>query len=66
MHLPRAVAAFEAAGWTVLPYPVDYRTTGVVRWGASVDVLGRLRELDGAVGEWVATVGGRLVSGEYR
>jgi len=66
MHLPRAVAAFEAAGWTVLPYPVDYRTTGVVRWGASVDVLRRLRELDGAVGEWVATIGTRLLDGAPR
>jgi uncharacterized SAM-binding protein YcdF (DUF218 family) len=59
MHLPRAVGAFEAAGWTVVPYPVDYRTTGAVRWGASAAVLRRLRELDGAVGEWVATLGSR-------
>lgn len=57
MHLPRAVGAFAAVGWAVVPYPVDFRTTGTVRWGASADVVGRLRELDGAVREWVATVG---------
>ena len=63
IHLPRAVGVFEAAGWTVLPYPVDYRTTGSVRWGVSADVVGRLRELDGAVGEWVAAIGTRLLDG---
>ena len=24
-HLPRAVAAFRAVGWPVIPYPVDYK-----------------------------------------
>ena len=57
MHLPRAVAAFEAAGWTVVPYPVDNRTTSALRWAVSGDVVGRLREVDGAVGEWFATFG---------
>ena len=66
IHLPRAVGAFEAAGWTVVPYPADYRTTGPVRWGASANVVGRLRELDGAVGEWVATVGYRVLGGGTR
>ena len=27
-HMPRAVGAFRKAGWTVLPYPVDYRYLG--------------------------------------
>lgn len=25
-HMPRSVGVFEAAGWQVVPYPVDYRT----------------------------------------
>lgn len=25
-HMPRAVGCFRAAGWPVVPYPVDYRT----------------------------------------
>lgn len=25
-HMPRSVGAFAAAGWSVIPYPVDYRT----------------------------------------
>ncbi len=27
-HMPRALGAFRAAGWNVLPYPADYRTAG--------------------------------------
>src|SRR5690606_5619494 len=26
MHMPRAVLEFESAGWTVVPYPVDFRS----------------------------------------
>ena len=25
-HMPRSVGSFEAAGWKVIPYPVDYKT----------------------------------------
>ncbi|SDG92364.1 YdcF family protein [Roseospirillum parvum] len=36
LHMPRAVGSFRAAGWTVLPYPVDhnhaFRPPAVVRW----------------------------------
>ncbi len=28
VHMPRAVGAFRAVGWTVVPDPVDYLTTG--------------------------------------
>jgi uncharacterized SAM-binding protein YcdF (DUF218 family) len=60
MHLPRAVLAFEAAGWRVVPYPVDYFTTGAVRWrpGASTE---RLDRLDAAVREWTALIGYRVL-----
>ena len=27
-HMPRAVGTFRKAGWTVVPYPVDYSTDG--------------------------------------
>lgn len=28
MHMPRALATFRNLGWTLTPYPVDYRTAG--------------------------------------
>lgn len=61
MHLPRAVAAFEAAGWDVLPYPTDYRTTGQLRWAPSADLVGRLHQLDAVVREWVDVLGYRML-----
>ncbi len=27
LHMPRAVGCFRRVGWTIVPYPVDYRTT---------------------------------------
>lgn len=32
-HMPRSVGLFAKAGITVTPWPVDYRTSGVVRFG---------------------------------
>ena len=31
-HMPRAMAAFERAGWRVTPWPVDYMADPQVRW----------------------------------
>ena len=28
LHMPRSVGSFRAAGWQIVPYPVDYTTTG--------------------------------------
>lgn len=51
-HMPRSVAVFQAAGWTVVPYPVDYRTREHgVDW--SINVAKRLRQSDLAVHEWI-------------
>ena len=27
-HMPRSVGVFRKAGWRIIPYPVDYKTTG--------------------------------------
>lgn len=33
-HMPRSVGAFRAAGWEVVPYPVDYQTSAAPSgWG---------------------------------
>lgn len=32
-HMPRAVAVFQSVGWeNIIPYPVDYRTDGDIKW----------------------------------
>lgn len=54
LHMPRALAVFETLGWTLQPYPVDYRTDGEARFGLRPSIAHELAELDRAVREWGA------------
>lgn len=54
LHMPRAYLTFRAQGWTLVPYPVDYRTTPKVLPRFEVRVGERLADLDRAVREWGA------------
>lgn len=58
-HMPRAVGCFRAVGWTVTPYPVDYRTGRpfLSRLALAPD----LRLLDVAVHEWIGLAAYRLL-----
>lgn len=53
-HMPRAVGVFRAAGWPVIAYPVDYRTTGRIELDIHLGggVGDRLADLDLAAHEW--------------
>ncbi|HJS31753.1 MAG TPA: YdcF family protein [Alphaproteobacteria bacterium] len=55
-HMPRSVGAFRQAGWTVVPYPVDYRTVPRLRFGGSISFHKALRLLSLASHEWVGLV----------
>ena len=48
------------AGWPVIAYPVDYRTTGHLEPWWDFDVARRLHELDHAARAWVGLVVYRL------
>ncbi|MGP1394268.1 MAG: YdcF family protein [Inquilinaceae bacterium] len=66
LHMPRAVGAFGRVGWTVLPYPVDYRTVGPERRTSPVpvirfDLAGGLALTGAATREWVGLVAYRLL-----
>jgi len=60
-HMPRAMAAFRAAGFPVEAYPVDWRTRGPIDavWPAASLSEG-LRRTDTAVREWVGLLAYRL------
>lgn len=62
-HMPRAVASFRAAGWTVIPYPTAYHTHpgAGLRVGKLLDTAARLHETDLAVHEWIGLVVYRLM-----
>lgn len=59
LHMPRAVGAFRAARWPVVPYPVDYSTTGAEQ-GLGFSLGGGLSTLTAAWHEWLGLVYYRL------
>jgi uncharacterized SAM-binding protein YcdF (DUF218 family) len=60
-HMPRAMAAFRAAGFPVEAYPVDFRTRGPADAVRPFYILNRgLRRTDTAVHEWLGLLGYRL------
>lgn len=48
-HMPRAIGAFNAAGWSVIPYPADYLTPG------KQDFLGNMQLSHVALKEFIGT-----------
>jgi uncharacterized SAM-binding protein YcdF (DUF218 family) len=60
-HIPRSVGLFRAAGFTVLPWPVDYRTGSPGQMQPQVDIVGGLDRLDTAVREWIGLVAARAL-----
>jgi uncharacterized SAM-binding protein YcdF (DUF218 family) len=60
-HMPRAIGVFQAAGFPVEAYPVDWRTTGPIDalrlFGTVSEGLGRT---DAAVHEWIGLVAYRI------
>jgi len=60
-HMPRAVGVFRKAGWSVLPYPVDFRTDGRGGFGLAFDFSGGLRGLGFGLKEWIGLVAYRAL-----
>jgi uncharacterized SAM-binding protein YcdF (DUF218 family) len=66
-HMPRSIGVFRRAGWPVIAYPVDYRSSGRADlWEAlggiaEPNVAERLIELDLAVKSWAGLLAYWLV-----
>lgn len=58
-HQPRAMNCFQAVGWPVMPYPVDYTTGPPRSFGFSP--FGNLAVLDRASREWIGLIAYRLL-----
>src|SRR3990172_7355044 len=52
-HMPRAVGSFRKAGWTVIPYPVDYMTSGSQTLAPTFDLGGGLSGAATVLHEWL-------------
>lgn len=59
-HMPRAVGAFRQNGWSVVPYPVDYRSPGRIEWTTAPDLTRGLAEASLAAKEWIGLAAYRL------
>ena len=61
LHMPRAVGCFRKVGWTVLPYPVDYRTTGAFSVRPVLSFEHELELVTAATKEWIGLVAYRVL-----
>jgi uncharacterized SAM-binding protein YcdF (DUF218 family) len=59
-HMPRAVAAFRAVDWEVIPYPVDFKVDPRTGLRANFNLLDGLGTSTIAGKEWAGLVGYRL------
>jgi uncharacterized SAM-binding protein YcdF (DUF218 family) len=60
-HMPRAVAAFRAVDWLVIPYPVDFRVDPSTGLRANFSLVDGLGSTTIAGKEWAGLVGYRLL-----
>jgi uncharacterized SAM-binding protein YcdF (DUF218 family) len=52
-HMPRSVGCFRKAGWTVLPYPVDFHTRGDEGWNLQFSFGKGMGSLGIGLREWI-------------
>jgi uncharacterized SAM-binding protein YcdF (DUF218 family) len=60
-HMPRAVASFRAAGWPVIPYPVDFKIDPKTGLRPNFDLLNGLSTATLAGKEWLGLTEYRLL-----
>jgi uncharacterized SAM-binding protein YcdF (DUF218 family) len=60
-HMPRSIASFDAVGWPVIPYPVDYRIDPQTGLRANFSLVDGLGAATLAGKEWAGLLGYRLV-----
>jgi uncharacterized SAM-binding protein YcdF (DUF218 family) len=59
-HMPRALGVFEAAGWPMLAYPVDFRSAGFSDPLADMNITEELGLFEYGIREWLGLAGYRL------
>jgi len=55
-HMPRSVGVFRKAGWTIVPWPVNYRTGRTLAALYDAPFPERVGQFEGALREWVGLV----------
>lgn len=60
-HMPRSVGCFRRAGWSVVPFPVDFETEGTGEFEIKFSALSGLGNLNKALREWIGLVAYRIL-----
>lgn len=60
-HMPRSVGVFRAAGWDVIPYPVDYQINPDAPVGFWRSPKAGLGQLSAGMHEWIGLLAYRLL-----
>ena len=60
-HIPRSVGIFRKMGWEVIPYPVDFKTTGKVEFNLGLPGLSSPAAVSNVVYEWIGLAYYRLL-----
>lgn len=60
-HMPRSIGVFDTVGWTVTPYPVDYRTSGSIGIEFGFSLATGLSATGLAAHEWLGLIGYRMM-----
>lgn len=61
MHMPRAVGTFRKAGWSTIPYPVDYRTNWPVAYSLGFHLTSGLAAFQTGLREWMGLAAYRMM-----
>jgi uncharacterized SAM-binding protein YcdF (DUF218 family) len=56
LHMPRAVTLFRSMGWNVVPYPVDYITTGKQNYGPNFSLYEGFKFWQQSTHEWLGLI----------
>ena len=54
--MPRSVGSFRKVGWTVIPFPVDYKTYGPKQLGVGFNMISGISRFGTALRAWSALV----------
>lgn len=60
-HMPRAVGDFRRAGWQVVPYPVDYKSSPIIPPYGTLNIQENLQAWSLAMREWASLTRDYLV-----
>ena len=52
-HMPRSVGIFRKLNWQVIPYPVDFKTTGKLEMSIGIPNFSAIASVSNVVYEWI-------------